>query len=74
MKPFIVELPITERELRSAYRKHILEITKGKKMAAARILGINRRTLHRRGATPAKVALDDHLQMPLADNSNLGIY
>lgn len=68
MKTFTVELPITEKELVSSYRKHVMEMTKGKKTAAARILGINRRTLYRRIAGDSPVAKDAHLQ------TEFGIY
>ena len=41
----------TLEQVRDAYVELILEKTKGKKTAAARILGINRRTLYRRKKT-----------------------
>lgn len=37
-------------ELKVAYLEHVLSKCKNKKAAASRILGINRRTLYRRGA------------------------
>jgi DNA-binding NtrC family response regulator len=40
---------MTLRELEDAYTDEVLRMTGGNKMQAARILGINRRTLYRRG-------------------------
>ena len=57
------ELP-TLAEWNARYIDYVLSYTKGKKTAAARILGINRRTLYRRNkgkaaATPAEAEVSD---------------
>jgi len=44
-----VEQRLTLAELDSRYIDRVLELTRGNKVQAARILGINRRTLYRRG-------------------------
>jgi DNA-binding NtrC family response regulator len=44
-----VEKRMTLRELRDRYIEEILALTSGNKVQTARILGINRRTLYRRG-------------------------
>jgi DNA-binding NtrC family response regulator len=44
-----VETRLTLQELTDKYIEEVLELTGGNKMRAARILGINRRTLYRRG-------------------------
>jgi DNA-binding NtrC family response regulator len=44
-----VERRLTLRELGDLYIEKILELSRGNKVKAARILGINRRTLYRRG-------------------------
>ena len=44
-----VEERLTLRELGELYTRRILELTGGNKVKAAGILGINRRTLYRRG-------------------------
>src|SRR5262249_26538779 len=46
-----VDRRMTLRELGDRYVEQILALTKGNKVQAARILGINRRTLYRRGET-----------------------
>jgi DNA-binding NtrC family response regulator len=47
------QLP-TLAEWNAKYIDYILNYTKGKKTAAARILGINRRTLYRRNKTKSE--------------------
>ncbi|UCE88059.1 MAG: sigma-54-dependent Fis family transcriptional regulator [Deltaproteobacteria bacterium] len=44
-----VETRLTLQELTDRYIEEVLQLTGGNKMQAARILGINRRTLYRRG-------------------------
>ena len=44
-----LEKPISLRELSDLYTARILDLVHGNKVRAARILGINRRTLYRRG-------------------------
>jgi len=43
-----LESQMTLRELQDLYTRHVLEMTHGNKARAAKILGINRRTLYRR--------------------------
>ena len=45
---------LTLRQLDDLYTKHVLQMTGGNKVKAARILGINRRTLYRRGEASAE--------------------
>ncbi|MBW1881900.1 MAG: sigma-54-dependent Fis family transcriptional regulator [Deltaproteobacteria bacterium] len=45
-------MQLTLSELNERYTKGVLESTKGNKARAAKILGINRRTLYRRGFAP----------------------
>jgi DNA-binding NtrC family response regulator len=63
------QLP-TLAEWNQRYIEYVLSFTKGKKTAAARILGINRRTLYRR--KKSKAAQADALQAsdvhPLLDS------
>ncbi len=47
---------MTLRELGDLYIEEILNLTKGNKVQAARILGINRRTLYRRGECVSEVS------------------
>ena len=52
---------LTLREVEDLYTDEVLELTGGNKMQAARILGINRRTLYRRGDRQAAVrAAESH--------------
>lgn len=64
------QLP-TLAEWNQRYIEYVLSFTKGKKTAAARILGINRRTLYRR--KKSKAAQTDGVQTgdvhPLLDNA-----
>jgi DNA-binding NtrC family response regulator len=53
-----VERQLTLRELEDLYISEILRLTGGNKVRAARLLGINRRTLYRRGEHPAHEAAD----------------
>lgn len=59
------QLP-TLAEWNSRYIDYVLNFTKGKKTAAARILGINRRTLYRRNKAkgrdeiPGMEGMEDH--------------
>ncbi len=53
----------TLAEWNSCYIDYVLSFTKGKKTAAARILGINRRTLYRRNK--AKGGEHDHPLAPM---------
>ena len=59
------QLP-TLAEWNQRYIEYVLSFTKGKKTAAARILGINRRTLYRR--KKARSGTDDHDEMDLGEN------
>ncbi len=52
------QLP-TLAEWNSRYIDYVLNFTKGKKTAAARILGINRRTLYRRNKAKGRDASHD---------------
>jgi DNA-binding NtrC family response regulator len=58
------QLP-TLAEWNQRYIEYVLNFTKGKKTAAARILGINRRTLYRR----KKGKGGDQAEMPMMDAS-----
>jgi DNA-binding NtrC family response regulator len=49
-----LEQRFTLAQLQELYIDHVLEYTHGNKVQAARILGINRRTLYRRGYRPAE--------------------
>jgi DNA-binding NtrC family response regulator len=60
------QLP-TLAEWNQRYIEYVLNFTKGKKTAAARILGINRRTLYRR--KKGKGGIADATQMPMMDAS-----
>ena len=64
------QLP-TLAEWNQRYIEYVLNFTKGKKTAAARILGINRRTLYRRKKPRSN--MDDHAltgdHMPIMDSS-----
>lgn len=60
------QLP-TLAEWNQRYIEYVLNFTKGKKTAAARILGINRRTLYRR--KKGKGGVDQVGEMPLMDAS-----
>jgi DNA-binding NtrC family response regulator len=60
------QLP-TLAEWNQRYVEYVLNFTKGKKTAAARILGINRRTLYRR--KKSKGGLVDAAQIPMMDAS-----
>lgn len=60
------QLP-TLAEWNQRYVEYVLNFTKGKKTAAARILGINRRTLYRRKKSKGGIA--DATQMPMMDAS-----
>lgn len=60
------QLP-TLAEWNQRYIEYVLNFTKGKKTAAARILGINRRTLYRR--KKSKGSMMDASQMPMMDAS-----
>lgn len=53
------QLP-TLAEWNSRYIDYVLNFTKGKKTAAARILGINRRTLYRRNKAKSEGNGHDH--------------
>ena len=46
---FAVSAQLTLRELEELYTKRVLLQTNGNKLQAAKLLGINRRTLYRRG-------------------------
>lgn len=46
--PFFVERPMTERELLTAYTKHVLTECDGNKCAAARAMGLSRYSVLRR--------------------------
>ena len=59
------QLP-TLAEWNQRYIEYVLNFTKGKKTAAARILGINRRTLYRRKKGKAG---DQTAEMPMMDAS-----
>lgn len=50
--PIYLDAPITEDELVRAYAKHVLNECGGNKSTAARVLGIDRRSLYRRLETP----------------------
>lgn len=60
------QLP-TLAEWNQRYIEYVLNFTKGKKTAAARILGINRRTLYRRKKGKGDIA--DTMDMPMMDAS-----
>jgi DNA-binding NtrC family response regulator len=60
------QLP-TLAEWNQRYIEYVLNFTKGKKTAAARILGINRRTLYRR--KKSKGGMDQSAEMPMMDAS-----
>jgi DNA-binding NtrC family response regulator len=60
-KPNGNELP-TLAEWNQRYIEYVLSYTKGKKTAAARILGINRRTLYRRKKIKGENGTDDQGQ------------
>jgi DNA-binding NtrC family response regulator len=49
---FALESRMTLREVGDLYIERILSMTHGNKVQAARTLGINRRTLYRRGGAP----------------------
>ena len=59
------QLP-TLSEWNQRYIEYVLNFTKGKKTAAARILGINRRTLYRRKKGKGDL---DQVEMPMMDPS-----
>ena len=59
------QLP-TLAEWNQRYIEYVLAFTKGKKTAAARILGINRRTLYRRKKGKGGM---DQAEMPMMDAS-----
>ncbi len=62
------QLP-TLAEWNSRYIDYVLNFTKGKKTAAARILGINRRTLYRRNKAKSSKEKDlANMQMPPAES------
>ena len=63
------QLP-TLAEWNSRYIDYVLNFTKGKKTAAARILGINRRTLYRRNK--AKSNKENGVGMPMPTDSMTG--
>ena len=61
------QLP-TLAEWNSRYIDYVLNFTKGKKTAAARILGINRRTLYRRNkAKSSKANNVENMPLPNAE-------
>jgi len=45
--PFVIEEPVTRRELNRRYAAWVLERTKGSKSRAAKLLGIDRASLRR---------------------------
>ena len=49
---FALENRMTLREVGDLYIERILSLSRGNKVQAARALGINRRTLYRRGGAP----------------------
>ncbi len=53
---FAVESRMTVRDLEDRYIEEVLRFTGGNKVQAARILGINRRTLYRRGEHKSEAA------------------
>jgi DNA-binding NtrC family response regulator len=53
---FALERRMTVRELEDSYIEEVLRFTGGNKVQAARILGINRRTLYRRGESKSEAA------------------
>lgn len=67
------QLP-TLAEWNQRYIEYVLNFTKGKKTAAARILGINRRTLYRRKKVKShedgEEAMDDLSSIPLNEAMN----
>lgn len=68
------QLP-TLAEWNSRYIDYVLNFTKGKKTAAARILGINRRTLYRRNKAKGQDdgemnGMDDHEDIDMNGEMN----
>ena len=58
------QLP-TLAEWNQRYVEYVLSFTKGKKTAAARILGINRRTLYRRKKPKSQIDSVNMIETPL---------
>ena len=64
------ELP-TLAEWNARYIDYVLSYTKGKKTAAARILGINRRTLYRRNKGKAADAPENSAESDVSLNNQV---
>lgn len=64
------QLP-TLAEWNQRYIEYVLNFTKGKKTAAARILGINRRTLYRRKKTKGVDEIDTQISIAARERDAL---
>lgn len=59
----------TLKQLQDAYIAHVLVETRGKKTKAARILGVNRRTLYRRDKPFSEIAPEAQEAAPEAQDA-----